>query len=302
MLLLPLVLLSGLPTGAFAFAVIECSDRLQADRTAYKPAFVHNAPPVEARGLYYLRARYLNAANGRFWSADEYEGDNDDPASLHKYMYANGDGVNMLDPSGNMSGVAEQISVAGIIATAAVFTLPQTRRFIQEGGQAAVSLTGELGESVTGLIQQAAAQAAGLLAVAYESVRDQIKRATDELKKIGQKLNRIPKKFVPISQSILPSVAAHVTLAQGGIPQILTRTTSIAARRNRAAAIGGLPPAGLLMSWDEYPFASTVQGGLGASVMAVPLRENWIQGGIIGGSYGIQKIAVGDNFWVIVIP
>jgi len=51
-------------------------------------------------GLYYLRARYYNAATGRFMSRDPNTGYIDEPSSLHKYLYANGDPVNGLDPSG----------------------------------------------------------------------------------------------------------------------------------------------------------------------------------------------------------
>jgi uncharacterized protein RhaS with RHS repeats len=51
-------------------------------------------------GLYYLRARYYNPATGRFLSRDPEDGKTKDPASLHKYLYANGDPVNRIDPRG----------------------------------------------------------------------------------------------------------------------------------------------------------------------------------------------------------
>jgi RHS repeat-associated protein len=52
-------------------------------------------------GLYYNRARYLNVGIGRFWTQDEFEGDIESPASLHKYLYAHADPINNVDPSGN---------------------------------------------------------------------------------------------------------------------------------------------------------------------------------------------------------
>ena len=64
-------------------------------------------------GLYYLRARYLNAESGRFWTMDSYEGSASDPRSLHKYTYVSNEPVNTIDPSGNIgiSGVIGQINI-----------------------------------------------------------------------------------------------------------------------------------------------------------------------------------------------
>src|SRR5208283_5317497 len=50
--------------------------------------------------LYYLRARYYNPSTGRFLSRDPEAGKPIDPKSLHKYLYAGGDPVNRIDPSG----------------------------------------------------------------------------------------------------------------------------------------------------------------------------------------------------------
>jgi len=54
-------------------------------------------------GLYYLRARYYNPLTGRFLSRDPEEGTPHIPATLHKYLYANGDPVNHIDPRGRAS-------------------------------------------------------------------------------------------------------------------------------------------------------------------------------------------------------
>jgi RHS repeat-associated protein len=51
-------------------------------------------------GLYYLRARYYNQLTGRFLSRDPKDGDYSDPATLHKYLYASADPVDLIDPSG----------------------------------------------------------------------------------------------------------------------------------------------------------------------------------------------------------
>ncbi|HEV8486394.1 MAG TPA: RHS repeat-associated core domain-containing protein, partial [Blastocatellia bacterium] len=67
-------------------------------------------------GLYYLRARYVNAATGRFWTMDEFGGSSSDPVSLHKYLYANADPANGTDPSGQFT-IAEFAVATAVRAT-----------------------------------------------------------------------------------------------------------------------------------------------------------------------------------------
>ena len=76
------------------------------------PQFGTQTAKNEAVGLYYLRARYMNAANGRFWNADSYEGAEDDPISLHKYIFANDNPISGIDPSGYATLVEIQTSTA----------------------------------------------------------------------------------------------------------------------------------------------------------------------------------------------
>jgi RHS repeat-associated protein len=52
-------------------------------------------------GQYYLRARTYNQGTGRFWTMDTYQGNSQDPQSLHKYLYAQDNPVDGSDPSGN---------------------------------------------------------------------------------------------------------------------------------------------------------------------------------------------------------
>ncbi len=51
-------------------------------------------------GMYYFRARYLNANTGRFWNRDSFGGDHENPLSLNKYLYAQANSINNTDPSG----------------------------------------------------------------------------------------------------------------------------------------------------------------------------------------------------------
>jgi RHS repeat-associated protein len=70
-------------------------------------------------GLYYLRARYYNPATGRFLSRDPENGIITDPASLHKYLYAGGDPINLIDPRGRAS-MLETGDLSAIIGRAPV--------------------------------------------------------------------------------------------------------------------------------------------------------------------------------------
>ncbi|MEC4811704.1 MAG: putative Ig domain-containing protein [Scytonema sp. PMC 1069.18] len=49
---------------------------------------------------YYLRQRYYDPNTGRFTRRDVYEGRLEEPLTLHKYLYANGNPANLIDPSG----------------------------------------------------------------------------------------------------------------------------------------------------------------------------------------------------------
>jgi RHS repeat-associated protein len=68
-----------------------------------------------------LGLRYLNPDSGRFWSQDKYEGTKFDPNSQHKYLYAQADPVNGIDPSGEytLSEIMEAVGIDKNIQRAA---------------------------------------------------------------------------------------------------------------------------------------------------------------------------------------
>ena len=70
----------------------------------------------EESGLYYLRARYMNPSTGTFTGMDSYAGNISDPDTLHKYLYANGNPIKYVDPSGNMATLGEANVAMGISA------------------------------------------------------------------------------------------------------------------------------------------------------------------------------------------
>ena len=69
-------------------------------------------------GLYYLRARYYNPSTGRFTSRDPEDGINTDPATLHKYLYADGDPINGRDPMGREALIEYRLLIPVAIASA----------------------------------------------------------------------------------------------------------------------------------------------------------------------------------------
>jgi Deoxyribonuclease NucA/NucB len=90
----------------------------------------------------------------------------------------------------------------------------------------------------------------------------------------------------------------RVALAAGH-PRVLTRASGARQRANRQAACGHWRP-GSRLSCDEYPFASTLQGGRGASIAGVPKVEQRRQGGALRAFYAKQRVRVGDQFLVVV--
>jgi RHS repeat-associated protein len=69
-------------------------------------------------GLYYNRARYLDVERGRFWTSDSFEGEIEEPLSLHKYLYGNANPVGNVDPSGNATLVSQVLTQLGYLSTA----------------------------------------------------------------------------------------------------------------------------------------------------------------------------------------
>ncbi|MDO5561128.1 MAG: polymorphic toxin-type HINT domain-containing protein [Oscillospiraceae bacterium] len=67
-------------------------------------------------GLYYLRARYMDTATGRFITQDTYAGSVSDPVSLHKYLYANANPVSNCDPSGHFAMLIATLAANSISA------------------------------------------------------------------------------------------------------------------------------------------------------------------------------------------
>lgn len=102
---------------------------------------------------------------------------------------------------------------------------------------------------------------------------------------------------VTFSRSRGPAIGANFDAAvSAGAPTTLTRAASEASSANRRAALSGQPRPPRGQSLDEYPFASTVEGGAGATVAPVPVAEQFYQGGVLSAFYRNSGIRPGGQF------
>jgi hypothetical protein len=103
-----------------------------------------------------------------------------------------------------------------------------------------------------------------------------------------------------ISASKYPNLAENILNAQqAGHSQILTAGGDIAA--NRAAALEGVPNITGL-SRDEYPFASSQEGGVGAWVGHIPVSQQNAQGALIKNFIKANNITPGTQYKVVIVP
>jgi RHS repeat-associated protein len=89
------------PDGSEAGFTYDAFGKLIAQAGSTPNAYLYRGERFDADlGLYHLRARSYDPNRGRFTTVDPFPGFTDDPASLHRYLYANSDPVNFIDPSG----------------------------------------------------------------------------------------------------------------------------------------------------------------------------------------------------------
>ncbi len=222
----------------------------------------------DAARLYYLRARWMDPAVGRFTQMDAYAGADRDPQSLHKYLYVNSDPVNRIDPTG-LASLPETIgglNVQGVLNTMG--------RVIGAGAGILI------GTRMNNIVQSRAA--ARTCAAKYAAAP--MSWSSGDCPDV-----RMP--IVFMSEAVLPGIGQHVQMSQAmGSPAILNRTFALK-YVNRAlnltkCALGlDIPVTIAGTSCDEYPFASSYQGGLGATVAKVPWDSNLAQGGVLSSFY-----------------
>jgi hypothetical protein len=109
------------------------------------------------------------------------------------------------------------------------------------------------------------------------------------------------RKYVVITAQKMPYIARNINMAfKAGKPFVLHKVNQTLAAANRAKACAGFQPS-YQGSCDEYPFASSAEGGAGAQTQEVPLREQRCQGGTLRRQYAAQQIVDGSEYAVIII-
>ncbi len=288
---------SGSIQNVFAY---DAYGNLIASNSAPQTAYLYSGEQWDANlGMSYNLARYLNPNTGRFLTMDTDEGDQEEPLSLHKYLYASCSPVDRIDPSGNDDGDVGSLQAStGLAAGLAAFSVAA---IAVANNHALSDLAVATWDEAISTEASKTAAAGAALAVFQTSAAKLIKQAKNILSKTGQLVRNL--KIVPMPKSIIPAVANHVAMAQaGGYPALLTRVTPLIARANRRAALAGRGSAGFGQSWDEYPFASGRPPVFIPSVVPVPLVQNRIQGWIISACYRLQKITPGTPYIVVVTP
>ena len=106
---------------------------------------------------YYLRARYYDPATGRFASTDPFEGYNNQPVTLHDYLYAGDNPINYIDPSGH--ALLSEYSIKNFSLSSAVVSgeiaVGRAVFLVQQFAGAQLRYASAIGTSVYGILDKA---------------------------------------------------------------------------------------------------------------------------------------------------
>ncbi len=241
-------------------------------------------------GLIHLRARDYDPSTGRFISMDEHPGSQRIPLTLNKYLYANADPVNHIDPSGyitmgGMMSVAINISIAYARMTALDYLSDRI-----------------LGDIIDRMVKSSIHAKGGLMpggSIALNGLIQGLATQCTITKKHCLVGNKVP---VLSTGFDIPMHSMHITASQFGFgntvsgvgvtSSVLLRGPSRASRRWMDKYL----PVKSGMARDEYPFASTLNGGEAnylndtVSLMLLPLEESRRQMKVMGAFYSGAKI------------
>jgi hypothetical protein len=107
--------------------------------------------------------------------------------------------------------------------------------------------------------------------------------------------------MVEFDQTEFPNKTANMKKKMKKTKKLTRQKSRKKTRRNRRAALKGKKKAGTGKSLDEFPFASTKQGGKGAAVSAIPVSEQNKQGGKMSSFYQNSNVKDGQSFVVAIV-
>ena len=248
-------------------------------------------------GLDYLRARYLDVGTGRFVSRDSFEGFIKEPVTLHKYAYANLNPLNNIDPSGLfavLSVLPASISSTSFRLSAASAQIGALGGFSIATGNTAGTVVG-IGFAAASLLSIGVALG---LRLDTTLTREDIRRRGIPVLLFGNDLP-VHTRHITQAQNGLGANIQGETITVGGLFNYVPRQNTRSSLR-KAKALGICRPG---LPCDEFPFASTLQGGPinieqgFVSLRSVPLSEN--QGKIINRFYNEFNVKKGLSPFIV---
>ncbi|MDX8053487.1 NucA/NucB deoxyribonuclease domain-containing protein [Lentzea sp. BCCO 10_0798] len=130
------------------------------------------------------------------------------------------------------------------------------------------------------------------------SSSSQVRRCTPEQSLTQEACDNL--KFVIFDARKMPFITRNISTAwKAAKPGVLTKDSTAEPGNRKVVCLRSFPRTNGGQC-DEYPFASTREGGAGAQEMEVPPRENACQGGTLGAKYGAGGIRDGDSFLVVI--
>ena len=252
-----------------------------------------------ATGQYDTESRVYDAVAGRFTSRDSFDGETPDPITLNHYAYASADPANRIDPSGHGDFSIGEISVTtdvsfaigafGLASIAPVLTYAAANFNLQRLVQ---NLEAELLSDFDSA-SQAALEMYNLVVTNAQTIgkaiQDAIRQAVAAGAATGSVLSQLP--IFPIFKSLGPDIYALDTTVLTVNPMfhflVYNGPNSPRTVQNRTIVFArfGVTPAPAKMQLDEFPYASTQQGGVNSLARYVPTRQNSIQGGLLRAFY-----------------
>jgi len=291
-------------------------------------------------GLDYYGARYCSPAQGRFTGADALAGSPRNPQSFNLYCYTLNNPLRYVDPSGNQPNdppaVSDQMvflpdrtieqamadavklgllglnwdithyaATEDVQITPVLTFLPDLSFVAGDPIQALTStpppdtaMENQFFGSVLRMDGEAALGAFGGYGIGtfidWLGTLGAAAKATEAAVDVAEDLPE-----VEFSASKYPELTENIQNAQNaGHPDVLTHGGDAAA--NRAAALKDVPNNFPGLSRDEYPFASSMEGGGGSWVGHVPVSQQHAQGAILKNFFARSSIKAGDKYRVII--